>query len=323
MTNHVRHRGILGLIVSAALFATAGAAQAQEFPSRALTLIYPYSAGSNPDNAFRAIGETLSEKIGQPVVHENRTGAGGRVGLEAALNAQPDGYTIGVYNLSTAVVQPLRDPSRMLEAGKDFTPLRNAIQVDLLLVARADLPFDDMAGLIDFAKANPDALNYATAGTGTGGHLGMVGLADTAGIVLTHIPFQGSAKALQSLISGETELALVDASAKPYVDEGQLKVIGTAGLAQNPVFPDAPLLSDTVPGFSNSAWLGLVAAPGIPQEAADTLVSALDEALQDPDLVKRLEATGWTVINSGPEDFVALIEQERVSYAPIVAAAGE
>lgn len=318
-----RFMGLLkGALAVTAMLAPLSMAQAQSFPTRPITFIYPYAAGSNADSAWRLIGEGVSKIVGQPVVHENRAGAAGRVGLEAVLKAQPDGYTLGVFNTSNGVLAPLMDPALALTAGKDYTPIQNSIQVDLILAAKASLPFRDMKGMIEFAKANPGKLVGASTGVNSGSHIGLVQLMKANGIEITHVPYGGTAPAVQAMLSGEVDLLFADITIKPYLDQGKLVVLGTAGTGPNPVFPGVKTMQEQgLAGFYNVSWNGVVGPPGIPAPVVKRITDAFNEALQNPELRKKLEGFGFTVKGGGPDELAAQVKQDLEYYKPAMSPA--
>jgi tripartite-type tricarboxylate transporter receptor subunit TctC len=313
--------GAAGAALCGLLFSAIAAAQA--YPARAITFVYPYPPGSASDNAFRSIVQEASKRIGQPLVYENRSGAGGRIGLDAVLKAPADGYTIGMFNNVLGVSQPLIDPRLQIEPVKDYTPIVLAVESYLLMVIRSGEPYRDLKGLLDYAKGNPGKLNMSTPATGSGAHLVLALLTARTGVNIVNIPYKGTAPATQAILSGEVNLTLTDSTVKPFVDNGRLLAIATTGAQRWASFPNVQTFEEQgLKGVAYSSWSGVVGPPGMPRPVMDRLNRAFVEALGTAEVRGRLEVAGLAARGGTPEDLGALIKAELAQWRPVIAAAG-
>jgi tripartite-type tricarboxylate transporter receptor subunit TctC len=311
-------------VVVCSLIAAAGPAGAQDrYPVRPITFVYGYAAGSSSDAAWRAVVQEASRRLGQPIVFDNRPGANGRLGLDTVLRARPDGYTIGGFNNAQLVVAPLVDPKLAVEPGKDYVPILVGLETYLLMVARPGAPFKDMAGLLAYAKAHPGKLNAGSPGSGTGSHLALAMVGTQAGIAFTTVHYKGAAPALNGMFAGDVDVMFTDLLAKPYIDSGKLVGLGVSGSKRWSLFPQLPTLAEAAgfSGIQTSSWSGVLVPAGVPPEVVSTLNRAFNEALANPELRARLEATGWIFRGGTPQEAVALIKSETEAYRPIVKAA--
>ena len=295
-------------------------AWAQPYPVRPVTFIYPYAAGSVLDVAWRRILEEASKHLGQPIVLDNRAGAGGRTGFSTVMNARPDGYTIGQGSNALSVIQPLIDPARFnIVAGEHYTPIALAMDINLVLVARPSAPFKTFAQLVAAAKANPGKLNAGSSGPGTATHLGLALLNRMAGIDIMHVPYKGNAPALQALMSGDIDVMFTDAAALPFVQSGRLIPLAVGTEERWAIFPAVPTIAESgYPKFSNSSWTGIVGPKGLPPEIAGKLNAAFNAALNTPALRTRLEADGWTILGGNADAVVKRIKIDTDTYRPII-----
>ena len=300
----------------------AGLAQAQAYPARPITFIYPYAAGSLVDNAWRATLVEVSKRLGQQVVMENRPGAGGRTGTEAVMKAAPDGYTLGGGANAVIVVQALIEPRLFIEPVKHYTPVITGFETYLLLVARNGTPYRDVKGLIAYAKANPGKINGGSPGAGTGSHLSLSMLATKGGIDFPSIHYKGSAPTLTAILSGEVDIYFADPGAKPHIDAGKMQGIAVTGPQRWASFPNLPTMQEAgLSGFTFASWHSVIAPPGLPQDLTTTINRAFNDALNLPDLRGKLEAVGWVVKGGTPAELNALIKSDLDLFRPIVRAA--
>lgn len=309
--------------LAAAMFVGAfSSAHSQNFPSQPITFIYPFGAGSVPDAFWRAIGQEVGKRLGVTVIHENRTGVGGRIGLNAVIKSPPNGYTVGMISNGLAVSQPLIDPKLALEVGKDYTPVMCCVVTPMMLVARTDAPFKDLPSLVAYAKANPGKVNGSSSGNGTGAHLGLAQLNVAAGIDVTHVPYGGVNQALQAMLSKEVDLSVQDSGSKPFIESGKLVAIAVADTQRWKLFPEVPTAVEAgVPGFRTVVWHGVAAPPGLPPEVLKKLNQAFVEAVQAPDVRAKIEAAGFLVRPGSPEEFTAAIKAETEVMRPTIKAA--
>jgi len=319
----IAKNGFIGALAAAAAIGTGGEAAAQTYPSRPVTLVYPYAAGSGPDTAWRTLAAEARQVLGQPVVYENRAGAGGTVGLDSVLRGANDGYLIGVVNNPLLVTQPLIDPARRIEPGKDYAPVIHAIDIYQVLAVHPALPVRSVAELVAHAKANPGKLNFSSAGPGVQSHVGVERFARVAGISLVHVPYKGEAPGVTALVAGEVQLAMPSATAKPFIDSGKLRGIATTGPRRWHLHPDLPTLDESgYKGFVSSTWMGVVAPPGTSREAVAKLNAAFSAALKSTDVQGRLEKLGFQVVGSTPDGLASLIRSDLEAWAPVMREAG-
>ncbi len=314
---------MLKMLAAAALAVSALPAFAQDFPSRPLTFIYPFPAGSSADIAWRAIVDETSKKLGQPIAFENRPGAGGRVGFTEVVRSNPDGYTLGLVSNVTAVNQPLMDPEKWnVKPGKDFQPVVLGFDYPLILIASVNAPFKTMAELRDHA-AKGDVINAGSAGVGSGPHLGVAALNHLAEIDIAHIPYAGNAPAITALLGGEIDVLWTDIAAKQHVDAGAVTPIAVAAPSRWSIFPGVPTTAEVgVDGLFLQSWSGVQVPRGTPEPVIDRLNSAFNAALKEPVLVDKLKKDGWNLLGGTPQDVTARIEKDQAFLGPIIKEAG-
>lgn len=296
---------------------------AQSYPTRPITLVYPYPAGSTTDSAWRVIAQETSKQLGQPIVFENRAGASGKIGLAAVTaSAARDGYLLGIINNTLSVLLPLMDPGFRAEAGKDFTPISLAIETYAALVANPGVPFRDIEGLVKYAKANPGKLNFGSAGSGTPSHLNVELLKRGAGIDVVHVPYKGEAPALNDLLGGQVQAYFGVGILKPHVEARKLIGLATTGPERWALFPNLPTFREAgYPGVLAASWLGLIGPSGLPRDVVARANRALSSALQEPEVRRKLAEQGWVTRPSTPEEFEARIKSDVERWTPIIRSA--
>jgi tripartite-type tricarboxylate transporter receptor subunit TctC len=311
-------------IAAVALLATAtvGAVAQGQYPNRPIKIIVPLPPGATADTLPRIVAEKLTIKWGQPVIIENRPGAASNLGAEAAAKADPDGYTLLatppgplVVNQSLYAKLPF-DPDA-------FVPVTVIAALPYVLVANPKLRFSTVTDLIAFAKANPDKLNYGSAGIGSPPQLAMEWLKTLAGIRLTHVPYKGSAPALTDLLAGHVDV-MFDNIGNPLhlIRDGKVRALGVGSEKRYPALPDTPAIAETFPGYVVTTWFAIVAPPKTPSEIAAKLSAAIVDILQSPDVVHRLHELSATPVGGSPADTAALIKTETERWRKIVQAAG-
>ena len=276
-------RGCIGAgLALAAMLAALPGAGAQDYPSRPVKIIVPFPAGGTADVMPRVIGEWLSRKWGQPVVVENRTGAAGNIGAEAVAKAEPDGYTLLSAPPPPLVINQNLYPKLGFDPT-EFVPIVIMGRVPNALVINAKLPFNSVAELIAYAKANPGKLTSATQGNGTTSHLTSELFQLMADVKFQHVPYRGSAPALTDLVAGSVDLMFDNLGVSlPLVKGGQLKLLGVATPKRMASLPDVPTIAETLPGFESAAWFAIVAPPKTPQAVVDKINADVNEALRQP-----------------------------------------
>jgi tripartite-type tricarboxylate transporter receptor subunit TctC len=307
-----------------ALFAAVFPAQAQDYPSRPITLIVPYAAGGGNDLMARAAAEKMSKTLGHQIVIENRGGAGGSIATRAIAKAAPDGYTLGLGGTGTLAINPTLYGNVGYDPRKDFAPIGLIATSALVVCVHPALSARSIGELIALAKTQPGKLNYASAGTGSGIHLGTEYFATMAGIKLTHIPYKGSGPALTDLVGGH--VAIYFSSLPPalgLVKEGKVRALAVTGAKRSPIFPELPTVAEAaLPGYEAVLHYGIVAPAGTPRPIIDTLGAALRAAVMSDDLKARLADDGAEPLASTPEEYAADIDREETKWSAIVKASG-
>lgn len=297
-------------------------AHAQNYPDRPLRLIVPLSSGSITDNVARIVAQKLSEHIKQPVVVENRTGAGGIVALKALHAAAPDGYTVGLIQ-SGATIQPHTVKDFPFDVRKDFQPLTMMYAGPLMLVVPASLPVNTVSEFVSYVKQNPSKAFYGSSGAGTTTQLAMELLIQSTATPLTHVPFKGSAEVYTNMISGAVNGYFdLYGTAKPMIDSGRVKVIGVASTKPMAVLPGVAPISDVVPGFEVFGWTALALPLGTPKAIAEKLSSDLRAVMSDPEFQKRMRAMGAEGGGNSTAEVTQFIAREYEKWGRVTHAAG-
>jgi tripartite-type tricarboxylate transporter receptor subunit TctC len=307
-----------------ALVATTAPVAAQDYPSRPITLIVPYSAGGGNDLMARTAAEKMSKALGQQIVIENRGGAGGSIATRQVAKAEPDGYTLGLGGTGTLAIDPTLYPNVGYDPRKDFSAVGLIATSGLVICVHPSLPARSIPELIALAKQEPGKLNYASAGTGSGIHLGTEYFASLAGIKLTHIPYKGSSPALTDLVGGH--VAIYFSSLPPavaLVKEGKVRALAVTGARRSPILPDVPTVAEAaLPGYEAVLHYGIVAPAGTPRPIIEKLSAALRAAVMSDDLKSRLADDGAEPLPSSPEEYAADIDREETKWSAIVKMSG-
>jgi tripartite-type tricarboxylate transporter receptor subunit TctC len=304
--------------VVAVMIAAAGAAHAQGYPNKPIRILVPFAAGGAVDTLARLIGNKLSELMGQPVVVENRPGAGGNLATDALSKAAPDGYTI-LLTTNGLAISPSLYRSLPFDVQKDFTAVTQVVASQLVIVANPKLQANSISELIALAKAKPGALNYGSTGVGNPLHLTMEMLKSATGISIQAVPYRGDAPLNAALIAGEIQAAVVPmATVLPHVASGTIKALAIGGAKRSPALPDVPTVAETIPGFESTSWQGLFVPAGTPRDVILTIQRETAKALKMPDVVARLKTGGNEGVGSTPEEFDARFRADIVRFAKII-----
>ncbi|MBY0363564.1 MAG: tripartite tricarboxylate transporter substrate binding protein [Phreatobacter sp.] len=313
-------RTTLGLIASS--LAAPALAQA-DYPTRPVTVIVPQAAGGANDIIGRLVSEKLSEVMGQRFVVENRAGAGGNLGSQAAARSTPDGYTLLVTISASQAINPALYARTGFDPVKDFAPISLLGTVPNVLVVHPAFEAKSVADLIRLAKDKPGFYQYASAGNGTLNHLVGEMLKSRAGIDLKHIPYRGIAPALSDVIAGHVPISFANLPAAiSQIQAGTVRALGVSTLRRNSFVPDVPTIAETVPGFDAELWIALYAIAGTPQPVVDRLVAATHRALQAPDIKAKFAQQGAEVVTSTPAELAAKLDADLKVWAEIVKASG-
>src|SRR3954468_7470248 len=320
--------GVLTTLLSGAAQAasadSAPALTAAGYPSRAIRLIVPFPPGGSTDILARALGEKLSQGLGQPVVIDNRPGAGGSIGAEAAARAAPDGYTLMMGHLGTLAVNPAIYKNLPYDPVTSFAPVSLMAIVPSVLVVNPSLPVTNAAELIAYAKAHPGKLAYGSAGSGSTSHLTTEYFKLVTGTDILHVPYKGVGPMLTDLVSGQLSMGLNGAPAvMAHVNAGRLRPLAVTSVRRLEALPQVPTLDEAgVHGFDASGWYGVVAPAGTPQAIVARLNAEIGRAMQTPELRSRLDSEGALPAPGTPEAFAAFIRAEIARWDAVLKRAG-
>jgi tripartite-type tricarboxylate transporter receptor subunit TctC len=312
------------LAAAAAVFSASGIASAQSsFPTKAVHLFVPYPAGGAVDILARTLGDELSKNWGQPVVVENRPGAGGLVASQALATSAPDGYTLIVV-ASGHATNPFLYPKIPYDTFKDFTPICLLASSPNILLVRADSPFKTLADLLAEARAKPGSLSYGMAGNGTSTHLAGELLKNLAKVDIVAIPYKGGGPAMNDLLGGQIPMSFNNGpESVGQISAGTVRALGVTTAKRAPFLPDVPTMAEAgVAGYDTGVWWGLVGPAGMPAAIVAQLSSDFVAALKAPAVRDRLNTLGATPIGSSPKEFDAVIHADYEKWGPIIKAAG-
>lgn len=323
----LRRRGLLQLALALPALTPAARAAGPEaggWPARPIRLILPDTPGSGNDTIARLIAPALQSALGQPFVVENRGGAGGRIGVEAAFNATPDGYSFLFGNAGSNGINAAIYPDLPYDLTTAFEPVSLLVQgPNVLVVNRRMLPVADLPALIAALRARPGALNYASAGIGSSAHMSMELLKAVAGLEVVHVPYRGTPAMAQSLIAGETALMFANLiNVMPYIQRGEVVPIAVTARSRWPGLPEVPPVAETVPGFETLAWNGILAPRGTPAPIRARLQEALLALRASATMRERVRGLGGELVASGPEEFAARIAADISQWKALVARTG-
>jgi tripartite-type tricarboxylate transporter receptor subunit TctC len=318
MNQQVRCAALL-MLVSSGTFAAA-----QTYPDRPIRLIAPFAAGGPSDIMARLVSQKLNESMGQPVVVDNRAGAGGAVGCEIAARAAPDGYTLLLGSSGNLSVNPSLYKKLPYDPVKDFQPITQLEAGPQVLVVHPAVAAKSVQELIALAKAKPHALNFASGGTGTGNHLASELFKATAGIDIVHVPYKGTGQALTDLVGGQVQMMMSSLlPAMPQVKAGRLRALAVTSAKRTPVLPDLPTIAESgMPGFETTSWHGILVPARTPKAIAARLHDELVKMLAQPDVRARFTSEGIDAIGNTPQEFAVYIHAETVKYAKVIKQAG-
>jgi tripartite-type tricarboxylate transporter receptor subunit TctC len=316
--------------LAAALFFFAAAAlvppstaQAQNYPNQPIRLIVPWPPGGGVDTSARIIAQPLGERLGQSVIIDNRPGAGGNIGTEAAARAKPDGYTLVMASSSPNAINIHIYPKLPFDPLKDFAAIGYVTAVPNILVVPGTSPMNSAQELLAHIKANPGRVNYGSAGVGSSQHLAASMLITATGINIVHVPYKGTGPAETDLIAGHIAMMLDTTACLPFVAGGRMKAFAVASKARNPALPNVPTFDELgIPGVYSSAWYGLMAPAGTPQAIVERINAELNTVLKSPDVRKKIADFGGEPGGGTPADFERFVASELQRYAAVVKASG-
>lgn len=306
-----------------ASFGFAGAAQAQNWPTKPIRIIVPYSPGGSTDVVFRILAPRLTEILGQSVVVENRPGGSSTIGLDIAAKSAPDGYTLGIPNI-TFGANPSLMKNMPFNTEKDFAPVSLVSIVTLVLTVHPSVPAKTVKELIALAKAKPNSLNYGSAGNASANHLATERFSYMAGIKMVHIPYKGGGPAVVSVVGGETAVLMATIpSSIQHFESGRLIPLGVSSLKRNAALPKVPSIAEAgIPGFEAIEWNGVLVPAATPPAVITQLNHALVKALAIPDVKERIVGLGADPVGNSPEEFGAFIRKEIATWSKVIKEVG-
>jgi tripartite-type tricarboxylate transporter receptor subunit TctC len=313
----IARRVALAVLASTAVVSLS--ALAQQYPAKPIKIVVGYSAGGAVDIVARTLGQALSASMGQPVVIENKPGAGTNIAVKAVIDAPPDGYTLLMAANALAANMALYQPAPF-DAERDLAPVALIGRVPVVIAANPNVPFNSIAQLIAAAKAKPGTLAFATPGNGSTPHLAAELFARSAGMSLMHVPYRGGAQAITDVIGGQVPLLAMNAlEVKPHVQSGKLKVLAVLSPQRSVIFPDVPTIAESgFPGFEASVWYALMAPAATPKAVIAKLHDEVEKALKTSDVAGRMTAVGGEVTPGSIEAAATLIHSERQRYDKLV-----
>lgn len=301
-----------------------GPGLAQDYPNRPVKMVVGFGAGGPTDIVGRLFAAKMTELLGEPMIVDNKPGAGGNVAAELVANSEPDGYTVLLTHLATQVISPLIYSKLPYDVDRDFEPVTQLIAVPNMMVVHPSVPARSVKELIAIAKKSPGQLNFASGGSGTSGHLSSELFKSLAGVDMVHVPYKGSAAALADLRSGRVQMMTENLQfLLPQVKGGHLRALAVTPSSRVPAVPDLPTLDEAgVPGYEVTSWFGIVVPRGTPQAVVERLNREFVRAVNAPDVQAKLAEMGAIPVGSSARDFAAMMKRETVKWAPVVKAAG-
>jgi tripartite-type tricarboxylate transporter receptor subunit TctC len=299
-------------------------AQAQPYPAKPIRFVVPYPAGGPLDTVARLLGYKVSKSVHQPVIVDNKPGAGGNIGADAVAKSPPDGYTILMGAVATHAINPTLYASIPYDPIRDFIPVTEVASTPNVLVLNPSIPASRVREFIAYAKAHPGELNFGSGTTGSAGHLAGELFKSMAGIEMTHIPYKGAAPAMQDLIGGRIQLMFDNlASSLGQVRAGKVKAIAVTTARRTALAPELPTIAESgLPGFDISTWFGIFVPAGTPRDVVAKLHGEFTRALADGEVREKMVTLGAEPVGSRPEEFAAYIRAEADKYARIIRASG-
>jgi len=326
--SHATRRFALGSIASAVVLGAGllggTSALAQAYPTKPVTIIVPFAAGGTTDILARIIGQALTAELGQSVVVDNRAGAGGNIGGQAAAKAAPDGHTLFMGTVGTHAINASLYKKMPFDPVKDFAPLTRVANVPNLLVANPAQPYKSVKDLIAYAKANPGKVNFGSSGNGSSIHLSGELFKSLAKVDMQHVPYKGSAPAVTDLLGNQIGIMFDNMpSAIQHVRSGKLVPLAVTTAKRSPELPNVPTIAEAgVPGYEATSWFGMFAPAGTPAPVLAKLNAAIVKVLAQPDVKKKINEQGAEVYSETPEQFAAFIQAESVKWGKVVKESG-
>lgn len=305
-------------LFAAALLAIPAALWAQGYPDKPIRLVIPYAAGGTTDVMARVLQEPLQKTLGQPLIVDNKPGAGGALAAREVIRSKPDGYTLFFVNNGNLAVVPFVQKDANYDGIKDFTSIALVSSAPMVAVVPASLPVNDLRGFIDYAKTHQ--LSYATAGIGSFGHLASELLASRAGLKMTHIPYKGQGPTTTAVIAGEVQLLVTTPSGamNDFIAQKRLKLLAVTSPEQSPLEPGTPTIAQTFPGYVAESWFAIVGPAGMPAEVVAKLNDAISKALLLPDVRQKFATFGVIPKTGSPKKLAEMTAEEVARWTPVI-----
>ena len=319
----IDRRALLRLFLGA-LFLAAGTAHAQTYPERPIKIVVPFGPGGATDVLARTMGQKFAEAWGQPVVVENRTGAGGNIGADLVAKAAPDGYTLLMGAIGTNAVNQFIYPKMPYDTEKDFAPITQVARVPMLLVVHPSLPVKSVKELIAYAQANPDKINFASGGIGASQHLAGELFKSMTGVKLVHVAYKGAQASVNDVLAGQAQITFGDMiSFLPHAKAGKVRPIAVTTAKRAAVVPDLPTIAEAgVPGYEATAWYGLFAPAGTPAPVVAKLSTEAIRILKTAEVAERVANLGAEPVASTPAEYADFLRAEMARWGKVVRSAG-
>lgn len=309
-------------LIAGAMLALAESSQAREYPAHPIKLVVGYGAGGGTDMIARLAAEYMTRELGQPIVVENKPGAGGNIATEAVARAPADGYTL-LLAVNNVTINPYIYKHMAVNVERDLRGVSVIATSPIVLTSNFSAPFSDLAGMIDYARANPGKISYGTPGIGTPQHLAVELLMHMTGIRMTHIPYKGSAQSLSDLLAGH--IPLVSAainSAEPFIAAGKLRGLAVADARRVEALKGVPAISEVVPGYEVQIWYGLMAPKKTPDSVVQKLNQALARAVAVPAMARQMRDQGYVIALNSPQQMDAEVSKDLKKWGTVIRAAG-
>ena len=313
----------LGALVALGGLLAAGATLAAGYPDKPITVINPWTSGGPADTVARPVLQKLSERLGQPIIMENKSGANGVIGCAFVARAAPDGYTLLFSHVGPITISPAVQKDMPYDSVRDFKPITQIVSAPTVLLVRPSLPIHNLKELVDYARANPGKLSYGSVGPGSTTHLAGEILSTMANIKLLHVPYKGAAPVVNDMLGGSIDMSFLNiAGAISYVKSGQLRAIGVTTLKRSPLLPDLPTISEAYPGFEVNSWYGLMAPAKTPDDIVDMLQKQVAEIIRSPDIVELFSRNGLTPEGTTPVQYAEQIKTDLARWRNVVQTSG-
>ena len=310
-------RAVLASVLAVA--ALAGTQAHAGYPDRPVSIIVPWAAGGSTDILARLLSEHLTQSMGQSFIVENRSGASGNIGSAYVARAKPDGYTLLVGSMSTHTMNQALFSTMPFDGVEDFTPIAELALVTNTMVVSESVKANTVAEFVEYARANPDKIAYASAGTGSTNHLSAAMFEKATGIKMTHVPYRGGAPAVLDTVADRTQLFFsAGTQTLPHVKAGKLKLLAVTEAQRSPLLPDVPAVAETVPGYEMAVWYGAFGPKGMDPELVKRLNKEINAVLARPDVVTKMEAMAVELRQGTPEAFDKLLRTDAAKYGALV-----